>query len=270
MENTNDKSWRIQSFDVFFEMANMLLDELIAIYEHDLKRLYTKYVIDKAQERYSMMMNNIYDAERELEKYKHRSNIDERKYREMKLQVLRRKAALASYNIEDWIYTSRYSDNFTEIILRAIIDELCDSTLLSVSFVSGNPNLHLTEDMIKDLIFVYSGIFSFDYWNDDSVSIISYYMSYCNEAPLYVFVKGRYVLNEDKIDIGHPGYSVMIDWCNDHHIYKADLSKRLRDRLDWFELRRVVSYDVNLGIFFNMIESAKDNIKNVMEKPSPL
>ena len=186
------KTWRF-SRKKFYEKLDLFLDqgldeyikELIAIEKLDSFRLdILKASIKARKEQYEIT---------DSKKIKNKCRID-------KLKAL-------SNNVKDWVNFSTKPEKLEDIAFRVIIFEKFGISLCCLNYICQYS--HLPEDFIDDIIFITSGQFSFNKWDDVHVHAI--------------------VKSIEDNDFKNENLLKLFSGYNGH---------KLNDRLDWREISR--------------------------------
>mgnify|MGYP002624131305 FL=1 len=152
MGDEDNRRWRLSEFE-FYEKAETYLENHLEIFTDELE------VRVKSDSKCDAL----------FKKYK--------KFKKKKVYVNRDEKIKDLLNIllEDLVDWREFSINpdssMEDIMLRLLISVVYNCNYVCSLFVSYNPNL--TEEFIEDYLYVGSGYFSFDEWDDKHVDVIS-------------------------------------------------------------------------------------------------
>ena len=145
------KTWRF-SRKKFYEKLDLFLDQGLDEYIKELSRMekldsFHRDILKARKEHYEIT---------DSKKIKNKCRID-------KLKAL-------SNNVKDWVNFSTKPEKLEDIAFRVIIFEKFGISLCCLNYICQYS--HLPEDFIDDIIFITSGQFSFNKWDDVHVHAI--------------------------------------------------------------------------------------------------
>ena len=82
------------------------------------------------------------------------------------------KAETMCHDTTNWSNSRFYNSDHDSVIFRILINRIFDVQCICTCYVCGVKN-QLTEQMIKDIVFINSDLFDFEYWDDHHVEIIN-------------------------------------------------------------------------------------------------
>ena len=208
----SNKYWRYSSIDEFYIDALSYLDKEIKRIEETLYNFNT-------MTRLGLKENiTIYNRIRNNKFY----DYDTKEILELGCKIVKR-------DVNDWArFSNAYDSSINDITIRVILGNLFNFNYVSICTLSHNKLL--TEDFIKDLLYMTSGYFSFDEWDDDHVDAILDCIKN-NQAPIYndkmkkLYSKER--LSKKKIPVKfdfYNSYNYTEEFTKEYHVLFDNLS----------------------------------------------
>lgn len=151
----NDKYWRIQSEDKFNKIAFNYLYNKINEFEQDKLPKY----------KYNPRVNSIRNK---IKKFKDIYESGDYNIED----VIKAGMRVVLEDVEDWgTISSSATTPLQEIVIRSILSVQYKCNYISICLIYNNINLN--EDFIEDIMYIYSGLFRFNEWDDEHVNAVT-------------------------------------------------------------------------------------------------
>ena len=152
-----DKPWRIQDEDVFIDRSLEYLAPIVAKFMDMEAEIEDK---EKRKRIHNMLMSITEDRIMSAV-----TNAD-------KIELIKDMLKIAVEDVKDWAeFSLNPESSFDDIMLRAILTEMFSMSFVCFMYISSNPNL--TDDFIRDINYVNSGLFKFEEFDDEHVNAIN-------------------------------------------------------------------------------------------------
>lgn len=225
----DSKTWRASRYE-FYKILDNLMNRRI------------KYILDNKsvlgnEENINKAMNIAWELEREIctpcSALSLRMDDDEIE------KILKLKCKLVEFDVEYWSKDSLMPNNLKELMVKCIADQMFGTQINCISFSCNCPLLN--SDAVKDMVFIYSGLFEFELWDDEHVdAVIDHIIKYGNNS--------EYIQNDEIVKV--------FGKANLYKVLDDKISNiKYKDRLDWRALRSnpSVSYNDIVKMSKNMI-----------------
>lgn len=163
--------------------------------------------------------------------------------------MLRYKCQLVECDMECWSDESFKPTNLKTLIAKLIADYLFDTKMVCISFLCTSPFINY--DMIKDIMFIYSGLFDFDIWDDKHVdAVVEHAKLYGTKAKYIDNQKILKLFKEEKmVKTSLDGNTVQYKKFNDRLDWNALLNNSVIDNIDIEELAKSLA-ERTVGPYF--------------------